>query len=117
MTVLKNTLKAAAVALAMAGTAMSVSPAQAQPRPNVDFNFSFGSGGSGIQFGIGNPGRACMTDPQVRRDLRSDGYREIRFFDRRGRIVQVRAELGRNDYRIAYDTCRGRIIDRDRIRR
>jgi hypothetical protein len=110
MTVLKNTLKAAAVALTIAGTAMSVAPAQAQ-----SFNFSFGN--NGVQFGIGNgrPGISCMSDPQVRRDLRADGYREIRFFDRRGRVVQVRAELGRRDYRIAYDTCRGRIIDRDRI--
>jgi hypothetical protein len=113
MTVFKNTLKAAAVALTLAGTAMSVAPAQAQ---NVDFNFRFG--GPGFSFGVGNgyrPGKYCMSDPQVRRDLRRAGYDEIRFFDRRGRVVQVRAELGRRDYRIAYDTCRGRIIDRDRI--
>jgi hypothetical protein len=120
MTVLKNTIKAAAVALALAGTA--VVPAQAQSGPDVDFNFRFG--GPGFSVGIGNgdrwrpnyPGRLCMSDRQVRRDLRSDGYHEIRFFDRRGRIVQVTAELGRRDYRIAYDTCRGRIVGRDRIR-
>ena len=112
MTVLMNTLKAAAVALTLAGTAMSAAPAQAQ-----SFNFSFGSGGGGVHFGIGNgrPNYHCLTDRQVRRDLRADGYREIRFFDRRGRIVQVTAELGRRDYQIAYDTCRGRIVDRDRI--
>jgi len=117
MTVLKNTLKAAAVALTLAGTAVSVAPAQAQ---DVDFNFRFGGPGFSVGIGNGNggygPGKYCMSDPQVRRDLRADGYRDIRFFDRRGRVVQVTAELGRRDYRIAYDTCRGRIVDRDRIR-
>lgn len=118
MTVLKNTLKAAAIALALAGTSLTVPPAQAQSGPNVDFNFRFG--GPGFSFGFGNdfrPGRFCMSDPQVRRALRADGYRDIRFFDRRGRIVQVVASLGRRDYRIAFDTCRGRIVDRVRIRR
>jgi hypothetical protein len=117
MTVLKQTLKAAVVALALGGTAITAMPAQAQSRPNVDFNFQFGT--DGFRFGIGRdrPGRHCMRDPEVRRDLRRDGYDHIRFFDRRGRIVQVTASLGRRDFRIAYDTCRGRIIDRDRIRR
>ena len=58
-----------------------------------------------------------MSDREVRRNLQRQGYRDIRFLDRRGRIVHVHAEMGRRDYRIAYDTCRGRIIDRDRIRR
>jgi hypothetical protein len=118
MTVLNNTIKAAAVALALAGTVFTAVPANAQ-----SFGFSFGN--DNFRFGVhaGDrfhrfPGRHdnfCMSDPQVRRDLRRDGYDEIRFFDRRGRIVQVTAELGRRDYRIAYDTCRGRIVDRDRI--
>ena len=122
MTALKNTLKAAAVALAMAGTALAAAPVQAQSGPNVDFNFRFGGPGFSVGVGNGNrwrpnyPDRICMSDRQVRRDLRSDGYDDIRFFDRRGRIVQVTAELGRRDYRIAYDACRGRIVDRDRIR-
>ena len=117
MTGLTNTLKAAAVALTLAATGFSVAPVQAQ-----DFTFRFG--GPGIQFGIGNgygydngyrPGRMCLTDRQVRRDLREDGYRDIRFYDRRGRVVQVVAELRNREYEIAYDTCRGRIIDRDRV--
>lgn len=117
MTVLNQTLKAAVVALALGGTAITAMPAQAQSRPNVDFNFQFGT--DGFRFGVGNdhPGRHCMADREVRRDLRRAGYDDIRFIDRRGRIVEVLAELGRRDYRIAYDTCRGRIVDRDRIRR
>jgi hypothetical protein len=56
-----------------------------------------------------------MTNRQVRRDLRDRGYREIRFVDRRGRIVHVKAERRGRDFLIAYDSCRGRIVDRDRI--
>jgi hypothetical protein len=122
MTVLNKTFKAAAVALALAGTAVTAMPANAQ-------SFGFSVGNDNFRFGIhagdfwdGHRWRPrhnnvdfCMSDREVRRDLRRDGYDEIRFFDRRGRVVQVTAELGRRDYRIAYDTCRGRIVDRDRI--
>lgn len=128
MTILNQTMKAAAVALALGGTTLSAMPAGAAPfdnnrhnnsRPNLDFSFSIGNGD--FRFGVGNDrhrhrgDRFCMSDRAVRADLRSDGYRDIRFFDRRGRVVQVTAELGRRDFRIAYDTCRGYIIDRDRI--
>lgn len=116
MTVLTKTLRAATLALAIGGSALVTMPAQAQSRPNVDFSIQFGTGG--FRFGIDSDrhrGRFCMSDREVRRDLRRDGYDEIRFFDRRGRVVQLTAELGRRDYQIAYDTCRGRIVDRDRI--
>jgi hypothetical protein len=117
MTALKNFSKAAVVALALGGATLTAMPVQAQSGPNVDFNFRFNTPGFGFSIGRPNrPDRMCMSDREVRRDLRRDGYDEIRFFDRRGRIVQVTAELGRRDYRIAYDTCTGRIVDRDRIR-
>lgn len=111
-----KTFRAIAVALAVGSTALVAMPVQAQS-PSVEF--SFGGPGFGFSFDTDrrNRVRSCMSDQEVRRDLRRDGYDEIRFFDRRGRIVQVYAELGWRDYRIAYDTCRGRIIDRDRIRR
>jgi hypothetical protein len=107
---LPNTLRAAAVAVALAGTVFAVMPAQAQ-----SLELRFGGPGFSWQFGSDDGPRHCLSDREVRRDLRQDGYREIRFFDRRGRIVQVTAELRNRDYEIAYDTCRGRIVDRDRI--
>lgn len=109
---LPKILRVAAVAVALGGTTLVAMPAQAQP--SVEFRF----GGPGFSWHFDSDGRRdrhCMTDPQVRRDLRRDGYRNIRFFDRRGRVVQVTARLGRRHYEIAYDKCRGRIVDRDRI--
>jgi hypothetical protein len=118
MTVLNmpKTLRAAAVAVALAGSVFTAMPAQAQ---NVDADVTFRFGTPGFSFRFGDGDRDCMSPREVRRDLRADGYREIQFFDRRGRIVHLTAELQRpgrdRDYRIAYDTCIGRIIDRDRI--
>lgn len=108
---LPKIFRAAAVAVALGGTALVSMPAQAQPT----VEFRFGGPGFSWEFNNGPRRRSCMTDPQVRRDLRRDGYRNIRFFDRRGRIVQVTARLGRRAYEIEYDKCRGRIVDRDRI--
>lgn len=109
-----NTLRAAAIGIALAGTAVTAMPAQAQPQ--VEFGFHFGGGGPGWHGG-GRPDRYCLSDRDVRQLVRSQGYRDIRFADRRGRIVTVRAERGPRDYRITVDACRGRIIDVDRIRR
>jgi hypothetical protein len=125
MTVLNfpKIIRAAAVAVALGGTVIAAAPVQAhsvQSGPSVEFRF--GGPGFGFHFDTDRRGgrhwvRDCMTNREVRRDLRRDGYRNIRFFDRRGRIVEVTASLGRRHYEIAYDSCRGRIVDRDRIRR
>lgn len=111
MLALKTTLRAAVLGLALTGAAVTAMPAQAQP--TVEFGFSFGGGG----FHVGRPDRRCLSDRDVRQLVRAQGYRDIRFADRRGRIVIVRAERGPRDYRITVDACRGRIIDVDRIRR
>ena len=105
---LKNTFRAAVIGLALAGTTLSAMPA-AQASPS--FSFSFNIGGDRFHQ------RYCLTDRQVRRLLRWHGYDEIRFIDRGGKIVTVRAEKGRRDYRVTVNACTGRIIDVDRIRR
>ena len=111
-----NTVRAAVIGLALLGSAVTAMPAQAQP--SVQFGFSFGNDGPGWHGGRpGRPDRHCLSDGQVRQLVRSQGYRDIRFADRDGRIVVVRAERGPRDYRITVDACRGRIVDVDRIRR
>lgn len=113
MTVLNKLSKALVVALTLGATALPAMPVQAQ---GVDLNFRFN--GPGFSLGFGDFDRhRCESDRQVRRSLRSDGYYDIRFVDRRGRVVQVIASQGRRNYIIAYDTCRSRIIDRERLRR
>lgn len=107
-------LRAAAIAVALGGTAFTAMPVQAQP----SFEFRFGGPNWQWHFDTDRDRvHHCIGDRQVRRDLRRDGYRNIRFVDRRGRIVQVVARLGNRNYIISYDTCRQRIVDRDRIRR
>jgi len=97
------------VAAVLGGSAIAAAPAQAAS-PNVSFSFSFGNGGA--QFG-----RSCLSDREVRRGLRQRGFEDIRFIDRRGRVVRVRAEQGRRDVRVSVDSCTGRIIDVDRVGR
>jgi hypothetical protein len=105
---LKTATRAAVIGIVLAGTSLSAMPA-AQAAPSFSFSFNIG-GDRFVQ-------RYCLTDRQVRRLLQWHGYRDIRFIDRRGKIVSVRAEKGRRDYRVTVNNCTGRIIDVDRIRR
>lgn len=108
---LTTLVRSTVVALALGGAAITAVPAQAAP-PSVNFHFGFGNGGFSI-----NSGRYCLSDHQVRRLLQRHGYDHIRFIDRRGRIVGVRAEKGRWEYRVWVDSCRARIVDVQRLRR
>jgi hypothetical protein len=105
---LKNTVRAAAIGIVLAGTSLTAMPAA---QAASSFSFSFNIGGSNFHQ------RYCLTDRQVRRLLQDYGYHDIRFVDRRGKIVIVRAEKGRRDYRVTVNNCTGRIIDVDRIHR
>lgn len=108
---LTTLIRSTVVALAIGGAAITAVPAQAAP-PSINFHFGFGGGGISI-----GGGRYCLSDRQVRFFLQTQGYNHIRFIDRRGRIVGVRAERRHNDYRVWVDTCRARIVDVQRIRR
>lgn len=103
-------LRAAAVALSLAGTTLAAAPAMAASPPHIDFHFGFGGGG--IYWG---GGKYCLSDHQVRRYLQRLGYSHIRYTDRRGRYVTVRAERGHREYRITVDSCRARIVGIRRI--
>lgn len=115
---IKRTGRAAAMAIALGataftGVAFTAAPAQAQP--SFGFSFDFGPG----EFYFGDRGGRrvyCMSDNQVRRLVRSWGYRDVRIRDSNRNRVRMSAELGRRDYRLTVDRCSGRIIDRDQIR-
>lgn len=103
--------RAALVAVVLGATALTGAPVQAQ---GIEFGFSFGNGGT--YYGDRYEESRCYSDRQIRRDLRDRGYRDIEIGGG-GRYVNVRARKDGNYYRITYDACRGRIVDRSRIRR
>jgi len=107
--VIQKSGRALLLAAVLGGSAIAAAPAQAAS-PDVSFSFSFGNGGA--QFG-----RSCLSDREVRRSLRQRGLENIRFIDRRGRVVTVRAEQGRRDVRVTVDSCNGRVLDIDQIGR
>ena len=97
--------KSAAVALVLGGATLGAAmPAQAAP-PQIDFHFGFGGGGVSI-----GGGQYCLSDRQVGRLLQWQGYENIRFTDRRGRIVSARAEKYHRAYIVSVDSCRARIV-------
>jgi hypothetical protein len=108
---LPTLVRSALVAVALGGATIGMVPAAQAAPPSIDFHFGFGGGGISI-----GGGRYCLSDRQVRTFLRWQGYDHIRFTDRRGRVVSVRAERHRQDYRVTVDTCRARIITVQRLR-
>lgn len=108
---LTTLIRSTVVALAVGGAAITAAPVQAAP-PSIDFHFGFGGGGISI-----GGGHFCLSDRQVRFFLRTQGYDHVRFFDRRGRIVGVRAERNGRNYLVWVDTCRARIVSVQRVHR
>jgi len=110
--------RALAVALVLGAGALGVAaPAQAQ-----GFGVQVGPNGGGIYVnpgrGPGDRGPRCdiMSDREIERFFRSREYRDISVRGR-GPVVTVMARQDGWYYRIEFDTCRGRIIDRERVRR
>jgi hypothetical protein len=106
---LSTIVRSAVLAIALGGATIgATAPVMAAP-PHIDLHFGFGGGGISI-----GGGRYCMSDRQVRFLLRDQGYSNVYFLDRHGRVVVLHAERHHRDYRITVDTCRGRIISIDR---
>jgi hypothetical protein len=111
-TKLPTILRSAAIALALGGATLGAATVPVQAAPSIDLHFGFGGGGISI-----GGGKYCLSDRQVRFLLRNYGYSNIHFFDRKGRIVGVRAERHNRDYLVWVDTCRARIVSVQRLHR
>ena len=98
-------VRSAALAITLGSAALAAAPAMAGSS-SIDFHFRHG--GAGVSIG---GERCCMSDRQVLTFLRWQGYHDIRFFDRRGRVVAVWAKRHHNKYRMWIDTCRVQIVD------
>jgi hypothetical protein len=118
LSTVKKSGRAAIVALTLgAATVTAIEPAQAQ---SFSFKFGISGGGSDFSFGIRDGRkfkRECLTNNEIRRGLRRNGFDDIRFLDRRGVRVKVYAEFGRRAYVLTINRCTGRVIDIDRVRR
>jgi hypothetical protein len=103
-----RTLTAAALAAVLIGSAM---PAQAQ---SLQFHFGIGSD----SFFERRPLRLCLqTDSQLRRAIRQQGYHDIFLNVANNHRIQVRATRGDWVYLLLVNSCTGRILDRERLRR
>jgi hypothetical protein len=120
LSTLKKSGRAVMMALVLGAASVTAMPAPAMAQ-SFNFEFGIGGGGEGFSFGIGRGGdrirRDCLTNREIRRGLRRNGFEDIRFVDRRGNRVVVVADFGRRTYRLTINRCTGRVIDVDRIRR
>jgi hypothetical protein len=121
----KTSSRAALAALIIGAASVSAMPAQAA-NPNFSFGFNTGNGLT-FYFGDGQQHRGlnkhrrqqvCMTNRQIRRDLRDSGFRQIRFGKAQNGKVRVFAIRGRWEYKLNVNRCSGRVatLDRTRIR-
>src|SRR4051812_21131372 len=92
--------RSAVLALALGGAALSAATPVQAAQAHIDLRFGNGGGYSGVHSGAD---KYCLSDRQVRVLLRHNGYSDIRFIDRRGRIVGVKAERHNRDYRVWVD--------------
>ena len=108
-----------AIAAAMGLTALGAAPAQAQGfgfqiNP-PDSNFSFG-------FNIGRPDRPdrprrCISARSIDDMIEGQGYRRVRITDYGRRYTEAIGERRSRLYAITAESCSGRVVDADRIRR
>jgi hypothetical protein len=105
-----------AVAIAASLAATSVAPVQAQ-----GFNFQINPPGSEFSFGFGinspDRGRRCLTARSLGRAIADQGYRSVRIIDYGRRTTEARGTSRGRTYALIVDSCSGRILDRERLRR
>jgi hypothetical protein len=119
MTSLDKIAGAVAIALALGASALTAPPAMAQGFgfhvSPPDSNFSFG-------FNIGRPDRPhrpgrCISPRAIDDAIEDQGYRRVRITDYGRRYTEAIGERRGRLYEITAESCSGRVIDADRIRR
>lgn len=121
--ILKSSGRAAIVALTLGASVMAAAPAVAQSQPS--FNFQFGVGGDGkpsFGFGVDSGGdrirpQVCLTNRQIVRGLRDEGYRDVEIVRELPRNrVGVIARDGRIWYSMRVHRCTGEVDRIERLR-
>lgn len=102
----------------LAAGVIALSTLAAVPASATDVAVKIGYNGPGWSHHVG-PGhqwqRARLSPNDIRHMLRRDGYRDIRFFDRRGAVYQVRASKRGSDFFLVVNARNGQILSRHRV--
>ena len=114
--VIKNSGRALVLAVALGGAAITATPAQAGS-PDVSFSFSVGTGYRHHYDRYPDGYDECLTNREVRRELRDRGYYDIRLINRGGGTIKFLAARNGRDFRLTVDSCTGQILDRVRLGR
>lgn len=114
---LRAAMRAAGLALVLGSAAVVATPSLAAPGdPSFQFRMQI-PGGPSMQFGTPVEPRYCLTDREIRRQLRDYGYYDIQFGSNLTRYrVRVYASYGPWAYSMIVDRCTGRILGQKRIR-
>ena len=112
----KKIAGSAALAIGLGAAALAPAPAMAQ-----SFGFSFGNDQGRFGFQIGDddfrPGNRCIARSRIDNRIADQGYRNVRITDFGRRVTEATAVRGGWRYALLVNSCTGRIIDRDRLRR
>lgn len=121
LSTLKKSGRAAVVALVLGAASMTVmpTPAMAQPGPTFSFRLDLGGGGSSLKFRSGDfDRRFCLSNSQIVRGLRQEGFRNIDIVRERSRNrVEVVASFGKRWYLLLVGRCSGEVRIIERLRR
>lgn len=114
---LRKSGRAAVVALALGAATVAAVPTPAMAQPS--FNFSLELGGGDLKFRGGDRDRRfCLSNSEIRRGLRANGFRDIDIVGERGRNrVEVIARYGRSSYLLTVNRCNGNVRILERLRR
>jgi hypothetical protein len=117
MTMLTKIATAAALTLGIGAASLAPTAAQAQ-----SFGFSFGNDNGRFGFHIGDDDDyryrpRCIPTRQLDNAIERQGYRNVRIRDIDRRTTEATGVRGGWRYALVVNTCNGRIIDRDRLRR
>lgn len=115
LSALRKTGHAAVVALALGAATITIIPAPAMAQ-SPSFSFSIELGGADLRLRHGDFARKfCLSNKQIRRGLRAEGFRNIDILGGIGRNrVEVIASFRGRFYLLVVNRCTGkvRIIER-----
>jgi hypothetical protein len=105
----KTSIAAALISLSM----LAAVPAQAS---DVNIQIGFGGGPGWSDRGHGHQMRRHrLSSEEVRWILRDRGYHQIRFFDKRGPVYQLRARKHGDTFFLVVSARTGEILSRNRF--